>query len=40
MKRSSSRILTTDARSLPWLDEDGPVTDAGLRDAVAGVAAR
>ena len=40
MKRSSSRILTTHAGSLPWLAEDAPTSDAQLREAVAGVVAR
>jgi 5-methyltetrahydropteroyltriglutamate--homocysteine methyltransferase len=40
MKRSTSRILTTHAGSLPWLDEGAPATEGRLRDAVAGVVAR
>jgi 5-methyltetrahydropteroyltriglutamate--homocysteine methyltransferase len=40
MKRSTTRILTTHAGSLPWLDGDAPATDAELREAVAGIVAR
>ena len=40
MKRSSSRILTTHAGSLPWLAEDAPTSDAQLGEAAAGVVAR
>ena len=40
MKRSSSRILTTHAGSLPWPDDDAPATDDQLRDAVSEVVAR
>lgn len=40
MKRSTSRILTTHAGSLPWLYGDGPASDDVLRGAVADVVAR
>ena len=40
MKRSSDRILTTHAGSLPYLDESAPENDDELRAAVAQVVAR
>ena len=40
MKRSSDRILTTQAGSLPYLDESAPENDDELRAAVAQVVAR
>lgn len=40
MKRSTSRILTTHAGSLPWLYGDAPASDDELRGAVADVVAR
>lgn len=35
MKRSTTRILTTHAGSLPWLDDTQPASDVELREAVA-----
>ena len=40
MKRSTSRILTTHAGSLPWVGDDAPATEDELRGAVADVVAR
>jgi len=40
MQRSTTRILTTHAGSLPWLGDDAPTTEDELRDAVAGAVAK
>ncbi len=40
MKRSMTRILTTHAGSLPWLEAAAPATEPELREAVANVVAR
>ncbi len=40
MERSTTRILTTHAGSLPWLEAAAPATEPELRDAVANVVAR
>jgi hypothetical protein len=40
MKRSTSRILTTHAGSLPYADDVAPTSDDELRRAVADVVSR
>lgn len=40
MNRSATRILTTHAGSLPFLDGSAPATEAELSDAVAAIVAK